>query len=126
MARPRTINSPKQFDKLANAYFRECEANNEPILLTGLIRAVGLSSRSALDEYERREGFLYSVKKAKLRCEEDYEKCLRSVSPSGAIFALKNFGWKDLQQQSVELSGGVDMSVQIKRILLEERENGAA
>ena len=103
--RPRKINSVRQFEERAEAYFRECEAKEEPVLLTGLILALGLSSRSALDEYAQRPEFLNSVKKAKLRVEMEYEKALHGRSSTGAIFALKNFGWTD--KQDVELSGGV-------------------
>ena len=103
--RPRKIKSVRQFEERAEAYFRECEAREEPVLLTGLILALGLSSRSALDEYAQRPEFLNSVKKAKLRVEMEYEKALHSRNPSGPIFALKNFGWTD--KQDVELSGGV-------------------
>ena len=35
----------------------------------------------------------------------EYEKALHGRSPTGAIFALKNFGWTD--KQDVDLSGGV-------------------
>ena len=103
--RPRKIKSVRQFEERAEAYFRECEAREEPVLLTGLILALGLSSRSALDEYAQRPEFLNSVKKAKLRVEMEYEKALHGRSPTGAIFALKNFGWTD--KQDVEVSGGV-------------------
>ena len=103
--RPRKINSVRQFEERAEAYFRECEAREEPVLLTGLILALGLSSRSALDEYAQRPEFLNSVKKAKLRVEMEYEKALHSRNPSGPIFALKKYGWTD--NQAVELSGGV-------------------
>ena len=105
VGRPRKIKSVRQFEERAEAYFRECEAKEEPVLLTGLILALGLSSRSALDEYAQRPEFLNSVKKAKLRVEMEYEKALHSRNPSGPIFALKNFGWTD--KQDVELSGGV-------------------
>lgn len=105
VGRPRKIKSVRQFEEKAEAYFRDCEAKGEPVLLTGLILALGLSSRSALDEYAQRPEFLNSVKKAKLRVEMEYEKALHSRNPSGPIFALKNFGWTD--KQDVELSGGV-------------------
>ena len=102
MARPRKIKSVKQFDELAESYFNECEAKGEPVRLTGLIMALGLACRSSLDEYERREEFSYSVKRAKLRCEAEYEEALLGPHPSGAIFALKNFGWSD--RQDVEIT----------------------
>lgn len=105
MGRPRKIKSVRQFEERAEAYFMDCEAKGEPVLLTGLILALGLSSRAALDEYAQRPEFLNSVKKAKLRVEMEYEKALHSRNPSGPIFALKNFGWTD--KPSVEVEGEV-------------------
>lgn len=96
MARPRIIKSPKQFNELADAYFAECDAKEEPYTVTGLALGLGLSSRASLDEYEKRAGFFNSVKSAKMRVENSYEKSLRGGGhPSGPIFALKNFGWSD-------------------------------
>ena len=103
--RPRKISSPRQFDALAEKYFGECEAENKPVQLTGLILALGLSSRESLDEYGRREEFFDSVKKAKLMVEKEYEARLLNSYPAGAIFALKNFGWKD--QQHVDLLANI-------------------
>ena len=105
VGRPRKIKSVRQFEERAEDYFGECEAKEEPALLTGLILALGLCSREGLDEYGRRPEFTDSVKKAKLRIEMEYEKALHGRSPTGPIFALKNFGWTD--KQDVELSGGV-------------------
>ena len=105
VGRPRKIKSVRQFEERAEAYFVECEAKGEPALLTGLILALGLRSREGLDEYGRRPEVTDSVKKAKLRIEMEYEKALHGRSPTGPIFALKNFGWTD--KQDVELSGGV-------------------
>lgn len=107
MARPRKIKSVKQFENKAESYFNECEAKDEPITLTGLIRAVGLACRDSLDEYGRREEFSYSVKRAKLRCEHEYEKALHGPHPTGAIFALKNFGWSDRQDVEITQQGPV-------------------
>ena len=101
MGRPRKIKSVRQFEQMAEGYFAECKAKGEPVTLTGLIAAVGLACRDSLDEYGRREEFSYSVKRAKLQCEHEYEKALLGPHPAGAIFALKNFGWKD--KQDVEI-----------------------
>lgn len=98
---------------LAEEYFAKCKAEGESVLLTGLILALGLSSRESLDEYGRRPEFSDSVKKAKVRVEMEYERRLSSTSPTGAIFALKNFGWRD--QQSVEHSGLGGGPIEIKR-----------
>ena len=101
VGRPRKIKSVKQFEERAEAYFMACEAKGEPILLTGLILALGLCSREGLHEYGRRPEFADSVKKAKLRVKMEYEKALHSRNPSGPIFALKNFGWMDKQSVGV-------------------------
>jgi len=48
--------------------------------------------------------------------ENEYEKLLISNNTTGAIFALKNFGWTDKQEH--ELSGGVtinNVTVKVKR-----------
>ena len=100
--RPRKIKSPKHFEEAAEAYFSQCKKDDEPVLLTGLILALGLSSRESLDEYGRREEFSDSVKKAKLRVQVEYEKKLYGRNPTGAIFALKNFGWSDRYQEIEE------------------------
>jgi hypothetical protein len=120
MARPRIIKNPEQFDMLAEEYFSECVTRNEPVLLTGLILALGLNSRAALDEYERRPEFFNSVKRAKLQVEMEYERRIGGANPTGAIFALKNFGWRDQQQIAVDHSGSLNLQAQIRSILLEQ------
>ncbi len=107
--RKRIIGSSKEFDRRAQAYFDQCRENNEPVLLTGLIYALGLSSRESLDEYGRRPEFSDSVKRAKLLVEMAYENRLGLSSPTGAIFALKNFGWKD--KAEFEHSGSLTVNV---------------
>lgn len=94
--RPRIIATPKEFDTLAERYFAECEAANEPVLLTGLILALGLGSKQSLYEYRDRPEYSDSVKRALLRVEMTYEKSLRKGGNTAAdIFALKNFEWSD-------------------------------
>ena len=115
VGRPRKIKSVRQFEERAEAYFLECEVMEKPALLTGLILALGLCSREGLDEYGTD-----SVKRAKLRIEMEYEKALQGHSPTGAIFALKNFGWRD--KQDLELSGGVNIKT-IADLMMEALED---
>jgi len=100
--RPRKYNSPEEFDAKVDEYFIECDG---PVTWTGLALHLGFCSRSAIDEYAEYDGFSYSVKRAKLLVEHNYEKRLGNseLSPSGTIFALKNFNWTDKTQ--TELSG---------------------
>lgn len=79
----------------------------EPPSITGLALFLGFESRQSLYDYEDKPEFSYSIKRAKLRVEKNYEKYLLSQSATGAIFALKNFGWADKQQ--VEQSGGLNI-----------------
>ncbi len=91
--RPRKLRTPDELETKAGFYFEQCLNSERPITLTGLIFALGLSSRQSLSHYEKREEFCDSVRRAKLRVEMAYEEKLHTRNSSGAIFALKNFGW---------------------------------
>lgn len=66
--------------------------------ITGLALFLGFESRQSLYDYEKNTEFSYSIKRAKLNVEKNYERYLLSQSATGAIFALKNFGWADKQE----------------------------
>ena len=63
--------------------------------ITGLAFYLGFASRQSLYDYEERGDFSYTIKRARLKIEASYEQGLNRTSPTGAIFALKNFGWTD-------------------------------
>lgn len=111
--RPRAIPSPEEFDRRVALYLEQLMTSNEKDgtklypTLTGLIIALGLSSRNSLDEYLNYEGFGDCVRRAKLLIEATYEQRLHSSGCTGAIFALKNFGWKD--EQGVHHSGNIGL-----------------
>ncbi len=66
-----------------------------PILtITGLCLYAGFASRQSWYDYEEKTDFSYTLKKARLFIEQEYEEMLRS-NPVWAIFALKNFGRSD-------------------------------
>lgn len=79
----------------------------EPITVTGLAYFLGFESRQSFYDYEKREGFSYIIKKARLKVESEYEKKLSSNSPTGSIFALKNMGWKDSQEIKHHIPKGI-------------------
>lgn len=96
IGRPRKISSPEHFDSLVDGYIEICRNANEPILLTGMILALGLTSRENFYEYGSYSGFYDSVKRARMLVELEYEKRLVTGTNAAApIFALKNFGWLD-------------------------------
>jgi len=67
----------------------------EPITITGLCLYLGFESRQSFYDYEKRPGFSYIIKRARLRIENNYEKKLHSEYVPGPMFALKNMGWSD-------------------------------
>jgi hypothetical protein len=113
--RPRTFETPADFEILADAYFQNCEESGRPISWTGLCLAVGMNSRSGLDRYRKAEhgdAFCGPVKKALLRVENYYEE---QAEGSRAIFALKNFGWSD--RQEVNFNSKTDLGPSVIRIV---------
>ena len=75
------------------------------ITLTDLCLFLGFADKCSFYDYEKRDGFSHSIKRARSFIEREYEEMLRFGNPAGAIFALKNFGWKD--KQEVEHSGEI-------------------
>jgi len=67
----------------------------EPATLAGLAFFMGFNSRQELEDYEKSGEFGYVISRSRLKVEVFYEKKLHQQSPSGAVFALKNLGWKD-------------------------------
>src|SRR5699024_8364940 len=106
--RPPTYKTPEALQEAIDGYFDNPptawvtvgkEAVEVPRLtITGLALHLGFESRQSFYDYEEREAFSYTIKRARLRVEHEYEKALRSASPAGPIFALKNLGWSDKQE----------------------------
>lgn len=74
----------------------------ENITVTGIALFLGFSDKSSFYDYEKKEEFSHLIKRARTIIENRYENGLISArSPVGAIFALKNMGWKDQVHQEV-------------------------
>jgi hypothetical protein len=63
-------------------------------------------------DYKERDKFSYTIKETTLRIEEFAEKQLFVGNPTGAIFWLKNKGWKDKTESDIT-SGGDKINVGI-------------
>lgn len=70
----------------------------ERITINGLALFLGFESRQSLYDYKEKKQFSYSIKRALTKIEQQYENQLFERNPAGAIFALKNFGWRDKQE----------------------------
>jgi len=72
--------------------------------ITGLCHFLGFQSRQSFyDQEGRSEKFSYIIKKAQLFIETEYEECLQHGNVIGAIFALKNMGWRDKTEQDINI-----------------------
>lgn len=88
--------TPEEFAEKATEYIQQAIENGDWLTITGLALYLGFESRQSFYDYEKREGFSYTVKRCRMFIENDYEMSLRNIkSATGAIFALKNLGWED-------------------------------
>lgn len=63
--------------------------------ITGLVLHLGFADRASFYDLEKQEKFSHTIKRARTFIEKEYEEQLATKGNAGAIFALKNFGWKD-------------------------------
>ncbi len=108
--RPRQYKTVEEMQEVIDCYFDDCKENESPVTVSGLALALDLS-RQGLLNYEGRDEFVDTIKRAKQRVEIALETHLligRNVT--GAIFNLKNnFGWKD--KHEVEQTGNVTVEI---------------
>ena len=80
----------------------------EDITLTGVCIHLGIY-KDTFYNYGRRDGFTDMINMARMKIENSYEVSLKRYGRAGDIFALKNFGWRDKQEVSVEHSNFGDV-----------------
>ena len=100
--RPAKFETAEELEELVIEFFQSLEKKDDegkiyylPATITGLALHLGFCSRQSFYDYEKVEEFSYTIKKARMMVENGYEKSLFSKHSTGAIFALKNMGWKD-------------------------------
>jgi len=101
--RPLKFKTPEELEEKIEAYFQSRYDEEgtlvKPISITGLALALD-TTRELLCNYEERDEFHDTIKRAKLRVENFYEERLTFANATGPIFALKNFNWKDSQDHN--------------------------
>jgi len=110
--RPAHFETVEQLQELSDAYFSECSENMKAPTITGLALYLGFESRQSIYDYEKKDDeFSYTIKRNRLKVENSYEEHLLTREATGAIFALKNFGWNDKQEvQNTNLNYNVSVS----------------
>lgn len=111
VGRPPLYNNAEDLEKKIQEFWESCETKNEELpdgststidgrhpTITGLAHFLGFESRQSFYDYAANDVFSYTIKRARLQIEANYEQALFSKNPTGPIFALKNFGWKDTQE----------------------------
>jgi hypothetical protein len=91
MGRPAHFDNAEELQVEIDEYFAVTPKKEQTI--TGLALFLGFESRQSFYDYE--EKYSYIIKRARLTIEHAYECKLSDGQPTGAIFALKNMGWKD-------------------------------
>ena len=134
VGRPPKYKTPEEMQRIIDLYFLACKCHqneNEPEYLeglsdddllvvndiddvfptvTGMALALDLTRQSLLD-YQEKDLFLDTIKKAKTRIESSIEQRLFYNNPTGSIFNLKNnFGWKDKTEQDTTIKGNLGLT----------------
>jgi hypothetical protein len=110
--RPLKFETPEELESAIQAYFDEMSKTNGIITISGLAYFLGFVSRQSIYDYKERDAFSYILKRATLFVESCYESKLSGTTPTGAIFALKNMGWKDKVETGFTDNDGKDVQQQ--------------
>jgi hypothetical protein len=102
---PAYYSTPEKMQAAIDAYF---DMPKCPNTITGLAYFLGFADRQSLNDYQERPEYSFIIKRARARVEMAYEEKLSGQNVTGAIFALKNMGWKD--KTEVEQSGGLTVN----------------
>lgn len=107
--RPLKFDDVKELEKKIDEYFKD--ESNKPYTITDL--AVWLDcDRKTLTNYEKRDDFFPTIKRAKTKIEAEIEKCalLGLYNPTFSIFNMKNnFGWQDKHEVDTTSSNRVQI-----------------
>ena len=143
--RPLKWKSAEAMQQAIDAYFKNCQghpligedgriATDEqgvpiivgarPPTVTGLARALDLSSRRALANYQKKKEFAYTIACAKARCEEYAEERLFDKDGQrGAMFLLRcGFRWSEDGKDSEESDNSADCGVVELPAVIEAQE----
>jgi len=109
--RPRLYSSPEEMQEKLNDYYADCELREAPLTIPGMAYFLGFEDRHSISEYANFPEFTATIKKARMKVEQQRVENLVSGKGStpGQIFDLKNnFDYKD--KQETEFSGAIDLT----------------
>ena len=100
--------SLEEITELIEDYFLVTPIETQTI--TGLALHLD-TSRETLMNYEERDEFFATIKKAKDRIDHAYEMRGLKVGNAFDIFRMKNMGWKDRNETDMNLSGHLGVTI---------------
>ena len=121
--RPALFETAEEMEAKIDEYFESTgwhhnEALNAPEFIhptvTGLALALGFCDRQSLYDYQDKPEFSCLIKKARTKVEHNYENSLHSKTVTGAIFALKNMGWKDKSEVEQTIKAAPSININLK------------
>ena len=97
--------TPEELGHKIDEYIGACASDDgPPPTVAGMAHFLGFASRQSFYDYEKREGFSYIVKRARLFIESQHEVALYGAAVAGSIFWLKNHGWSDKHDVSLDVA----------------------
>ncbi len=93
------------------------------VTLTDLCIFLGFCDKCSFYDYEKKPEFSHSIKRARIMVEREYEERLETQYSTGAIFALKNFGWRDKQDIDLSSSDGSMTPAKTVRYIIDKNGN---
>jgi hypothetical protein len=129
--RPLKFKSVEELQEKINDYFENCDnhettfvtkerevlqiPDSKPYTITGLALWLDTTRETLLD-YENKDEFSDTIRKAKLKCENYAEESLwKPKIASGVIFNLiNNYGWANKAENKTELTGANNGPLEFK------------
>ena len=111
---PMKYKTPKALERKIDKYFNETEFGRYTV--SGLCLFLKIH-KDTFYEYGKRPEYKDIIDFARLRIENSYEMDLREKGRSADIFAMKNFGWRDHNDEKYadeEESSGIIMIPEVK------------
>lgn len=105
MTRPLKYKTVEELEAAIKEYFNSRQLQVMPPTVAGLALWLGFEDRRSIYDYKDRPAFSHTIKKA-ITAMEDYAEQRLLVgegSSTGAIFWLKNHGWKDKTETDVNV-----------------------
>jgi len=125
IGRPRKFTDATDLYNTGLRYIQDTLNKGEHLTFTGLCIALD-TTRETFGDYESgkydtsEQPFSDSIKRLKQYCENYAEQRIFSHNPAGAIFALKNYGWKD--RQELDVNADLDAQINVKFVQDEDED----